>query len=93
MKTYINTTAKVRNELPYNFDISCPQGHIDNYSPYDVRAEAGVSSAPPGLIIGSLLGAAIFGPFGALSGAVIFGSAGLRRDEIEREAVKRFNES
>lgn len=93
VKTYINTTAKERYELPYHFELKCHQGHINYYYSADVHAEAGPSSATPGLIIGGLLGSAIFGPAGAVGGAVLFASAGLNRDEKERNAVKRFNKS
>jgi len=93
VKIYINTIAKARYELPYSFELNCYKGHINCYYSGEVWADAGVSSATSGLIIGGLLGSAILGPLGAVSGAVIFARAGLNRDEKEREDVKRFNKS
>lgn len=92
-KILIQSTAKVRGELPYSFELVCFRGHRELYNSYEVVAELEPSKGPAGAIIGGLLGAIIAGPIGALGGAIILGGAGASADNEERKAVERFNNS
>lgn len=92
-KIFIQSTAKVRSELPLSFQLTCFHGHQQIYSNYEVLAEPEVGKTPAGIIIGGLLGALLFGPIGALGGAALLGGAGASAEAADKIAVERFNTS
>ena len=93
VKILIQSTAKVRGELPYAFELECYLRHRDIYYRHEVFAEPEVGKGPAGAIIVGLLGAIIAGPIGALGGVILGGGAGASFDRTERQAVARFNAS
>lgn len=93
-KILISSTAQVRSQLPYAFELVCSScGRQEVYYNYEVFAEVDPPKAPLGAIVGGLLGAIILGPIGALGGAVLAGGASANADNLDRKAVKRFNSS
>jgi hypothetical protein len=92
-KFLIQSSAKVRSDLPYSFELTCSRGHREICDNYEVVAEIELNKGTAGAIIGGVLGAIIAGPIGALGGAIIFGGAGASADNKERKAVERFNTS
>ena len=92
-KILLRSTAKVKNELPYSFELQCFRGHQDIYYNYEVFAEPEMTRAPAGAIIGGLIGAVLFGPIGARGGAILLGGAGAGADNADKQAVERFNVS
>jgi len=92
-KILIQSTAKVRGELPYSFELICNLGHKEIYNSHNVLAGPELGKVQGGIIIGGLLGAVIGGPLGAVLGGIILGGAGASTDNTEKEAVARFNTS
>jgi DNA-directed RNA polymerase subunit RPC12/RpoP len=96
-KIILKSEAKTRHELAIQFGnsffITCPHcQHQSLYNVQNVFAETDQKIAATGAIIGGLIGL-IFGPEGALIGSAIGGAGGLARDEEEKKAVQRFNNS
>lgn len=92
-KILLRSSAKVRNELPYSFELQCFRRHRDIYYNYEVFAELEPTKAPAGAIIGGLVGAVLAGPIGAIGGAILLGGAGASADAADKVAVERFNAS
>lgn len=92
-KILLQSTARVRSELPYSFQLECYNQHSDIYYNYEVFAQLEPTKAPIGAIIGGLLGAIILGPIGAIGGAILAGGAGASVDATDKVAVERFNTS
>lgn len=98
-KIYINSPARIRAELPYQFvlrckNLGCPMRYNNEvYTSYDVVAETGFSGTVGGAIVTGVLGGLVAGPIGAAIGALVGGSAGSNTDRADREAVERFNKS
>lgn len=89
-KVYINfqpPLPKVRSNIPYTFNLTCPRGSINRYSNREVFAEMGNASLA-GAAIGGLLFLLdpILGILGAVLGGTISASA-------EKESVDKFNNS
>lgn len=98
-KIYIQSSARVRSELPYQFNLRCNQiscfknKHDDIYTQYDVLAEPGDANATSSMIVLGALGALIAGGPGAVVGGLIGALAGSQSEQPDREAVERFNRS
>ena len=93
-KIYLDTTARVRAELPAYFEIKCfTCNYTALYNSSQVLAEPTGALMPTGVIVGGVGGAIIGGPIGALIGAAIGASAGSKADSDDREAAERFNNS
>lgn len=97
-KIYVNSHAKTRYELPFNFILKCSiikcyaHSQDRSYSRNEVQAESGQSGAVSGAIILGVLGAVVGGGAGALLGGLIGATAGSNSDQ-DRLAVERFNNS
>lgn len=93
-KILISSPARVRNEIPYTFELVCPFcRRKDIYYNNEVFAEVDPPKAPLGAIVGGAIGAIFLGPIGAVSGAILAGGAGASVDNADRQAVERFNSS
>lgn len=98
-RIYINSQAQVRGELPFQFGLRCQQigcsvcGQDVGYNRNEVFAETNVSGAVGGAVVLGALGALVAGPIGAVIGGLIGGKAGSNTDQLDREAVVRFNNS
>lgn len=98
-KLYINSPAKIRGELPFQFIVHCRQmgcsanGRDAYYTRNEVFAESNVSNAVSGAILLGSLGAVVAGPIGAAVGGLIGIKAGSDTDKQDKEAVERFNNS
>lgn len=98
-KIYLNSTAKYRSELPFQFFLRCQnfscQANSQNivYSPYNVSAEPGYGGLLGGGIVGGAIGALIGGPAGALLGGLLGGIIGSDSDKSDWQDVERFNNS
>jgi len=104
-KIYINSPAKIRAELPYQFTLRCQQpncpvhdrykiyGRGEIYGQYEVIAEPGIGGLVGGALVTGILGGLVAGPIGALIGGVLGGSVGSASDQADREASERFNAS
>jgi len=98
-KIYINSTARNRSELPYQFSLQCiqPACSLRNqnqiFTSHDVQAEPGVAGLVSGAIVLGALAGLIAGPEGAILGGFIGALLGSSSDQAENEAVRRFNES
>ena len=91
-KIFINQPAKIRQELPNNFAITCSNcKHHEDYFSFDVIAESGLTTAA-GVVLGGLLGLALGGP-GAIVGALLGGILGKTSQDNDEKNVKRFNDS
>jgi|SRR3990172_9814559 len=91
-KIYLSSNAKTRQELPYNFEISCAScGKLGYYTSRNVFAESGLT-ATGGALLGGLLGLA-FGGAGALAGAILGGMVGKNSQDQDAIDVSRFNNS
>lgn len=98
-KIYLNSPAKTRQELPYQFTLRCPQLKCpynkmnEIYTSRDVSAEQGFSNEVGGAVVLGALGGLVAGPLGLFAGAVIGKNAGSDIDRADAEAVERFNAS
>lgn len=77
-----------RSEIPPLFQLSCPQGVLDNYSNREIIAEVGL--APIGIATGIGLLLSLADPFIGLIGGIL-GLLGVKKTEEEKE--KAFNNS
>ena len=97
-KIYLNSPAKTRDELPFNFVLKCPQiicsshGQDVTYFRNEVKAESDLSDVVSGAIILGALGAVVGGAAGAIIGGLIGASAGSNSDQDDI-LVERFNNS
>ena len=98
-KIYINSNARVRSELPYQFLLhctqpTCPSGYQNQiFTPRDVQAEPGVAGLIGGAVVLGALGGLIAGPAGLILGGILGGAVGSTSDQSENEPVWRFNNS
>jgi hypothetical protein len=98
-KIYINSNARVRSELPYQFLLHCTQpaclsGYQNQiFTSHNVQAEPGVAGLIGGAVVLGALGGLIAGPAGVILGAILGGTVGSTSDQSENEAVRGFNNS
>ena len=89
-KVYISFQGeppKTRSDIPYSFNLKCPNGSINQFTNKDVQAEMG-SASLAGAAIGGLLFLLdpILGILGGVLGGTISASA-------EKDNVDKFNNS
>jgi len=98
-KIYINSNARVRSELPYQFLLQCTQPACPSgcqnqiFTSRDVQAEQGVAGFIGGAVVLGALGGLIAGPAGLILGGILGGAVGSKSDQSENETVWRFNSS
>jgi len=92
-KIYFSTNARVRSELPVQFNLVCPHcNNPFNYYNSNVFAEAG-QLRTGGAVLGGLLGLAVGGGTAALLGAILGGLLGESQERADITAVQEFNNS
>jgi len=92
-KIYFSTNARVRSELPVQFNLVCPHcNNPSNYHNSNVFTEVG-QLRTGGAILGGLLGLAAGGGAAALLGAILGGLLGESQERADIAAVKEFNSS
>lgn len=92
-KIYLQIVVPTRRDLPSPLRVNCLYCRCeDYYPPNEIYAEAGAGAPLAGAALGAIVGAIIGGPIGLLLGGGLGAAAGVRADEQDREATRRFNE-
>lgn len=93
-KVYIDSPAKIRKELPYQFSLQCANCYNNIvYYRKDVLAESGQIYGVGGLLVLGGLGLWALGPIGGIVGGLIGAKAGKDKDTEESKSVEVFNNS
>ncbi len=93
-KIYIDSLAKIRNELPYQFSLQCSNDYNNMvYYRKDVFAESDQIYGVGGLLILGGLGLWALGPIGGIVGSLIGVKVGKNKDTEDLKSVGIFNNS